>query len=255
MRTIIVRYGEIALKSEPVRRWFEDRLISNIQQKLSGTKHGLRVVRGRIFIDMEDWKKALKPLFMTPGVVSVSVAARTSSDIESVRAAAVQAARKVLVGGKSFAVRTSREGSHPYKSQQVNSIVGGEILAKIKGTRVNLSNPDKLISIEIRGADAYVFTDVIGGVGGLPAGSQGKVSVIFNGGPGDLVSAFLMLKRGCDTDIFIPYFKRNGLGLGVSVAKKLTLFHPRIKIWALHFGEVLERVKEASSDLRFYIYR
>ncbi|MEW6592295.1 MAG: THUMP domain-containing protein [Candidatus Hadarchaeota archaeon] len=255
MRTVIVRYGEIALKSEPVRRWFEGRLISNIRQKLYGVKHSLRVVRGRIFIDLEDWKKVLKPLSMTPGVVSASVAVRTSSDIESVRATAVGVAKKVLGRGKSFAVRTSREGSHPYTSQQVNSLVGAEILAKVKGAKVNLSAPDKQISIEIRGSDAYVFTDVLDGAGGLPVGSQGKVSVVFSGRPKDLVSAFLMLKRGCDSDIFVPSFESNGCGRGVLVAKKLLLFHPGIKIWALPCGEVLKSVKKAPSYLRFYLFQ
>ena len=50
-KTVIVRYGEIALKSEPVRRRFERRLIENIKLSLKGLDYKLRRERGRIFTD------------------------------------------------------------------------------------------------------------------------------------------------------------------------------------------------------------
>ena len=51
MKTAIVRYGEIALKSWPVRKRFEQRLVENIKLSLKGLDYELRRERGRIFID------------------------------------------------------------------------------------------------------------------------------------------------------------------------------------------------------------
>jgi thiamine biosynthesis protein ThiI len=244
MRTVIVRYGEIALKSEPVRRHFEEQLISNIQLKISKIQYELRRIRGRIFIDTQEWKKVLGPLSKTPGVVSVSAALRVNSNFDEICAKSVKVARKALHTGESFAVRTSRDGQHNYTSQQVNAAVGAAILSKVKGTNVNLSSPDRKISIEIRGPDAYIFTYVVNGVGGLPVGSQGKAAMVFRGGPNDVVAAFLILKRGCDLVLFYPDSdQKKEVGRAKLAARQLLPFHPKIELWGIPFKEVTSHVK------------
>lgn len=244
MRTVIVRYGEIALKSEPVRWHFEEQLVSNIRFKISKVQYKLRKVRGRIFIDTQEWRKILGPLSKTPGVVSVSAALRVNSNFDEICAKSVEVAEKALHAGESFAVRTSREGKHPYASQQVNAAVGAAILSKVNGTKVNLSSPDRKISIEIRGPDAYIFTEVVKGIGGLPVRSQGKAAMVFRGGPNDVVAAFLILKRGCDLVLFYPDSgKKKGVDKVKLAAKKLLPFHPKIEMWEIPFKEVTSHVK------------
>jgi tRNA uracil 4-sulfurtransferase len=46
-RPIIIRYGEIGIKSPPVRRRFEKRLISNIKNIIKGE---ITITQGRIFL-------------------------------------------------------------------------------------------------------------------------------------------------------------------------------------------------------------
>ncbi|MCJ7720712.1 MAG: tRNA 4-thiouridine(8) synthase ThiI, partial [Candidatus Hadarchaeum sp.] len=77
-KTIIVRYGELALKSEKVRRRFEWQLIDNIELSLRGLKHRIRRERGRIFVDTTS-AKVLDKLASVPGIVSVSIASKTNA--------------------------------------------------------------------------------------------------------------------------------------------------------------------------------
>ena len=56
-RPIIVRYGEIGVKSPKVRRRFERRLISNIKVLIDCE---IELTQGRIFLYPNDYEQALK---------------------------------------------------------------------------------------------------------------------------------------------------------------------------------------------------
>ena len=60
--TIIARYGELALKSEPVRRRFEISLIRSMRRVLGDLKFEIRVERGRIFVETGSVAMAMKRL-------------------------------------------------------------------------------------------------------------------------------------------------------------------------------------------------
>jgi len=70
---------------------------------------------------------------------------------------------------------------------------------------VDLENPEFVIGIEIINGKAYGSLEKIGGVGGLPVGTQGKVVVLLSGGIDSPVAAFLMLKR-TGTERYLPTF-------------------------------------------------
>ncbi|MEA1905198.1 MAG: THUMP domain-containing protein, partial [Candidatus Hadarchaeota archaeon] len=186
-KTVIVRYGELALKSRWVRRHFEQRLCENIELILDGIDHKLERAHGRIFIDTKAPDEVAKRLVSVPGVVSVSSATKTEAIPRAIRSVAVEEAKKVLSSGSNFAVLTRRVGRHSFSSQDVNREVGAAILEAVPGTSVNLSTPDHKTFVEVRGNDSYIFFEVVGGIGGLPAGSQGKVVTLFSGG----VNSFL----------------------------------------------------------------
>lgn len=244
--TVIVRYGELALKSEPVRRRFERQLISTIKLVLKGLKYAIRRERGRIFIDTKSPTPVAKRLSRVPGIVSVSLATKVEANINEIRKSALRVAKKVLGPGTSFAVRTSRVGKHPFSSMDVNVEVGSAILSKIKGVHVNLSSPDREIFIEVRGKNAYVFTETAEGVGGLPVGSQGSVVAIFSGTRNDTAAAYLMMKRGSTVFLVFPdprpYGNGKVLRLATASAKKLANFDPKLKLRVLPFGKVLNEL-------------
>ena len=82
----LVRYGELALKSTPVRRRFEDILVSNIRAGLRsvGLDYKVRKDFGRIFI--EGYNKKMEPLMKRVfGIVSFSHCLKIETDLKKIK--------------------------------------------------------------------------------------------------------------------------------------------------------------------------
>ncbi len=249
-QTVVVRYGEIALKSPQVRRGFEQRLLGNIRLALEGINHKLVRERGRIFVDTRAPSKVVKRLAQVPGVVSVSPAVKIAADRDAIHSSAVKVAQKALPSGGSFAVRTIRVGKHPFTSQDINKEIGTAVLEEVPGTSVNLNSPDRKIHIEIRGKNAYIFTRIAGGVGGLPVGTQGTAVSLLSGSPNSLVASLLMLRRGCRV---CPLLFDGASGaareLAISSARRLLGLHPGLELRVVAFDEVREALGNAPNEL------
>lgn len=91
-----------------------------------------------------------------------------------------------------------REGTHAYTRMELERDVGSAVMEANadKGIRVNLTDPDKTIFIEVRNNQAYIFSEYIRCHAGPPVGSQGRV-VADVSDDRSVVSAWLMMKRGC----------------------------------------------------------
>jgi thiamine biosynthesis protein ThiI len=244
VKTVIVRYGELALKSEPTRMRFERCLREDIKSALNGLSFELRRERGRIFISTSSPRSVIRRLVRLPGIVSVSPSVEVEARIEAISSAALNLARKSLSGKRSFAVRTSRVGSHTFTSRDVNTVVGSLILKKIPEIRVNLSEPDQEIFIEIRGERAYVFTEVFSGPGGLPVSTQGKVVALISGRVEGAIASWLMMKRGCKViPIFFdarPYADARAKRLAVKIVKFFRAVEgSNIHFLVVPYGELL----------------
>lgn len=246
--TVLVRYGELALKSERVRRRFEQRLVENIKAALKGIDHKLKRERGRIFVETPSADKAIERLVRVPGVVSVSPAVKTRATLEEMTSTAVDVAKRVLKPGMSFAVRTRRAGEHEFKSGDVNAAVGSAILKAIPGVKVDLSAPDEEISIEVREKSAYVFTEVLQGPGGLPLGTQGTVVALLSGGIDSPVAAWLMMKRGCRVVLVHldakPYSDARARAMAAARALSDWAAGGKMAMYVVPYGEVLRAIVE-----------
>ena len=67
-----------------------------------------------------------------------------------------------------------------------------------------MRHPDLLCWIEIVEKSAYIYTEKIRGIGGLPVGVSGKVLVMLSGGIDSPVAAWRMMKRGAKA-IFVHF--------------------------------------------------
>jgi len=190
---IIVRYGEIGTKSRQSRVRIEGRLVRNIKMVVDAD---VRREFGRIFVASDSSKDAER-IARVFGVVSTSLTVHTSSDMQDILDTGKQYALKRIKKGESFAVRARRTGNHEYKSIDVASKLGEVILNETQA-KVDLSNPDHAIHVEVREGDAYIFDEIIQGVGGLPLGTQGKAIALVSGGIDSPVAAWMMMKRGLD---------------------------------------------------------
>lgn len=201
---ILLRLGEITLKSNRTRGRFESLLVHNIiaALKMEGLKDfQILRERGRIFIYLRDEeleRKAIDVLRRVFGITSLSpvkeLCFKTLSDI----AKYAEELFKDYVKDRSFAVRVKRVGKHDFTSLDVAREVGAVLYKYAK--RVNLTNPERTVYVEIRNDKAYFYTEVIRAFGGLPIGSEGKVVALVSGGYDSAVAAWFMLRRGAKVE-------------------------------------------------------
>ena len=199
-KEILVRYGEIFLKSEFVFRKFEKKLRENIVKALKRAKieFKIRRERGRIFILAG--KEALEELKKVFGIVSFSPVYRLeTSKLEDIKNFCKKEFKNFLKKRETFAARVKRIGSHPYSSKDLENEIGKVIRGK-----VNLKNPKKEIFLEVRENQTYIFTEIIPGLGGLPISTSGKVISFLSGGIDSAVASFFAMKRGCQV-IFLHF--------------------------------------------------
>jgi len=209
---VIVRYGELALKSTGVRNWYEKILMKNIAAMLDSRDISYSQIRrewGRIFIETTDGRaaEAAADVF---GIVSTSPALTAEPALENAASVCAALAKDLVLEGESFAIRARRSGNHPFSSADIGRTCGDAVWSALekegKHPRVNLSSPDKEVFVEMRQNLAYVYLETFKGVGGLPLGTQGSMVVLMSGGLDSPVAAWLMMKRGV---LIIPVYCNN----------------------------------------------
>lgn len=195
---LLVRFGEIALKSRYVRRQLRDRLVGNIQDLFAaeGVECITEADEARVYVHADDVDRARRILGRVFGVVSLSPAAEGHGDIETIRKLALEEANRALPPGASFAVRARRVGTHPFTSTDLAKDLGAAILRACPGARVDLTHPQVEIHVEVRENRGFVFREIWPGPGGLPLGSQGRALALVGDDAG-MVAAWLGMKRGC----------------------------------------------------------
>jgi thiamine biosynthesis protein ThiI len=247
--SILVRYGEIGIKSDRVRSRYESALVKNIEKALSFCEIPFdAVVRdfGRIFVQTQDVAAALT-IARVFGVVSVSPVQTSTATLDAMKDAALQIISPLLTQGKSFAIRARRTGTHDYSSKDIGVVVGG-VIEQATTAPVRLTKPDVELFIEVRAERAYIYTEFIDGVGGLPLGTQGKVIVLLSGGIDSPVAAWLMMKRGCTIiPLFFdcePYTGNAERERALAVVKALAVWAGRpLNLGIVHHGANLNQFK------------
>ena len=195
---ILIRYGELSLKSSYVRKQFKSALVRNIKNALerSNVAGKIKTEQGRIYLYTDEMLKGLGVLKKVFGITSFSPTIKTTSDAEDMIALALNFCQETLNKEKSFALRVKRTGNHELSSQDFAVKIGSEIVNTTKA-KVDLSNPDFELFIEIRDKNAVFFTEKIRGTGGLPLGTQGTILALINT-PRSLLAAWYLMRRGCD---------------------------------------------------------
>jgi len=196
-----MRYAEIGLKSTPVRKRFENTLKDNVLNMLM--QDGVEAIvtnRGaRFYVEATDLDAAVASVRKVFGIASLSVAEESSSKMEDMCKVAAEYSLSRLSEGQSFAVKARREGSQGYTSLDMGREIGSAIFLanEDKGVKVDLTDPDVTFFVEARDNRAFIFQDYVRCHAGLPIGTQGKVIAYIDGSERSIVSAWLMMKRGC----------------------------------------------------------
>lgn len=246
-KPILVRYGEIGVKSPKVRSRFERRLISNIKNLIKGD---ITIKQGRIFLFPENYEEALESLGKIFGVVSYSPTVQTVTDYDAIKETLTTYVQELVRDGlfsgeQSFAVRCRRVGEHDFTSQEMAAYCGAVVVDET-GSPVDLSNPDFKIYVEVRDDKTYIFHEKIKGPGGLPIGTQGRVICLVSGGQDSPVATFLMMKRGCAVTIlhFNNYpFTGGSLDKVNKIVAKLKEYSSgsKLNFYTVNYGDYLQK--------------
>ncbi len=230
---LLVRYGELALKSPPVRREFEATLRRNLVGQFvhEGLSLRLRSDRGHLYAEADDADAAARLVRRVFGVTSLSVVHEVPTSREGIRDRLLELSDGKLVAGSTFAVRARRTGQHPFTSQELARDLGADLLARFgdRGLRVDLTQPQVELFVEVRGPRTYLYFDRQRGPGGIPLGVAGRLVAVVDGLRGAL-GAYLMMKRGCRvTLVTLP-------GSETLVKEVLLRFDPEAKVESSEAG-------------------
>ena len=256
-----VHYAEVGLKGKN-RIFFEKRLTSNIKVALRGTGytevkrlHDRILVRLGINADISEIKKRLQQVM---GIAYFELACSTERDITAIKETALQQIQGVTY--RSLKVETRRtDKTFPLTSPQISAEVGGYLIEKT-GVRADMHNPDVVCWIKITQKNAYISTEKIPGIGGLPVGVSGKVLVMLSGGIDSPVAAWQMIKRGAKA-VFIhfysyPYTDKASLEKVIELAQILAVSNYRSMVYLVPFAELQQVIVTGTpAPFRVLLYR
>ncbi|MEN3016066.1 MAG: THUMP domain-containing protein [Candidatus Methanosuratincola petrocarbonis] len=195
---VVVRVGgEIGIKSKPVRRDYEQKLLRHLKERLreKGVSYSeIWRVAGRIYIKTGEPAVASRLASKVFGISSVSPGQMTTSKLDDIGEVAVSMSEKFAPG--SFAVRCRRVGSHPYTSQEAAARIGEAILTARQDLHVDLNFPNNEIFIEIRNDSSVLYTEVVRGPDGFPLGTQDPVVGVIDETFESVAASWCLMKRG-----------------------------------------------------------
>lgn len=199
---ILVRYGELALKSPYVRKIFESTLATNIRNALASYHISchLHKDRDRMYVRTDAITPALDALSRVFGITSFSPAFETEATLDHIGTLAQKITSHKLSKDTSFSLRVTRTGTHPFSSQDA-AVTIGNVLRRKTTAIVNLTSPDVIIFIEIRNDKAYLFFERRSGTGGMPLETQGTVLALIDDAY-SLLAVWYLMRRGCHVLVF-----------------------------------------------------
>lgn len=195
----LVHYHEVGLKGKN-RSVFERKLRENIQSALAGvTDARVSRISGRLLITLTEWHQLqviANIVCRIPGVVRVSCGVKCAQDLEIINQQALWVLQQ-YEPFTSFKVDARRANtSFPVDSMELNRLIGAWLGEHLVDKKVQMTDPDAKLRVEIIEGSAFVYAHTIKGIGGLPVGTAGRVVSLLSAGLDSPVATWRMMKRG-----------------------------------------------------------
>lgn len=259
---ILLKYGEIVLKGLNRNR-FNQLLEKNVRKTLRKAEGTFRTeyaqsilfVRGEEGSDMEAACALLKKVF---GVISVCRGIECEKNMDAILSALRTHARELLGNAKTFKCDARRsDKSFPLKSPEICAVCGAELLELRPDLRVDVHNPDVIVTIEIRDHGAVLHGLQERGAGGIPVGSEGRAMLLLSGGIDSPVAGHMTAKRGAELDAVYfetpPYTSEAAREKVISLARKLADYAGTIRLHCVSLTEVQEALAKECDERLFTI--
>lgn len=248
---ILIKDGELSLKGLN-RRNFEDKMVATIRRRLRGLgKVTVERAQSTIYIkpqdDDFDFAEALDRMGKIFGIAAFSRACVCEKTIDDILNKAPEYLADTLKDIKTFKVEAKRaDKSFPLTSPEISREVGAAILRAFPHLRVDVHNPDRVITVEVRDYAAYVRCGQIKGAGGLPVGTAGRAQVLISGGIDSPVAAYTMAKRGLVLNAIHfaspPYTSVRAEQKVKDLLSKVACYSGVIKLAVVPFTEIQEEI-------------
>ncbi len=249
---ILCKYGEIILKGQNKHN-FESMLIKELRRR--ACPYGIFKIytnQSTIYVepqnedcDMDGMYEAAKKVF---GIIGVNRAKACEKNMESIIATAKSYLPKKLAGKRTFKVDARRsDKTFPLGSPEISREVGAAVLEATGGRiKVDVKNPEVVVTVEIRDKNAYIRAGQEAGAGGLPIRSAGRGLLLLSGGIDSPVAGCMMAKRGLEIEALhfesFPYTSERAREKVLTLAEEMCEFCSKIHVHIIsltHIQEVL----------------
>lgn len=275
---LLCRYGEVALKGRN-RSQFERRLLRDLKRHLEG----IRTVeasreRGRIVIwprnheqftpaDLDQLRRRLPMVF---GLASASPAFKVTPELQAIEKVvdcyfpvvyekvASQCDPQTPI---HYAMRARRNNpGFPKSSRDIEIYFADKLLSSYTRLKVDLTNPQLKVSVEVRRSAAFVFFEEICGPGGLPRGTGGRMLALLSGGIDSPVAAYQAMRRGALLDFITfhsaPYTPPATVRKTQDLARRLFEYQHTGKLFAVNLLAAQKQVRDNCREkYRTLLYR
>jgi len=262
---VVVRHGDVGVKSSSVQSDMERRLRENLAAILDDRGIPGEVERewGRLLVRTPDPDAAADAAADTFGVVSASPALAVPAEMDSIRGALALTARTCYDGG-AYAVDARRAGSHDFGSHDVNREGGDAVWHAVEQDlrpEVDLDDPDITFSVEVRHEEAFVFVESRDGPGGMPLGTQKPLVALVSGGIDSPVAAWEAMKRGSPVvPLYLdlgPYGGPDHRARAEETVRRLSAYAPNfdLRLRVADAGDAVRRLGDDVGRTRMLSYR
>ncbi len=246
-RVILVKFGELFLKGRN-RHEFIKLLKWNMMKKLRGIYSKIEETQGRLVVseyDIVNEDEIIERLQTVFGLIGVAPAVEFDTSMENIE----EQIRQIDMSSvKTFKVETKRaDKKFPMTSMEMDKHLGGVVLEKWPGLKVDLYEPEEVIKVEIRvNQKTYIYRNLLPCAGGLPLGSAGKGLLLLSGGIDSPVAGYLMAKRGLKLEAVhfhsYPYTSVQAKEKVLELAKQISVYCDDIKLHVISFTEIQEQI-------------
>ncbi len=246
---ILIKYGELTTKKAN-RNEFIRRLANNIKNILNGEEFSIKFDRVRMYIECSNVDSIVNKLKRVFGIHGIVICHKVNTNIDTIKEKVLELLKNENFN--TFKIHTKRaDKSFEIHSMEFNNIIGGYVLKNIK-SKVDVHNPDVLVTIEIRPEGTFIYTNEIKGIGGYPVGIQGKGLLMLSGGIDSPTAGYLALKRGVDLECLYfespPHTSLEAKNKVIKLASIINEYSGNIKVNIVPFTKLQEAIYKNVPD-------
>lgn len=199
--------------------------------------------------DAEKIDDAVLRLQKVFGIVAIIKAFVLPKEFESLKREACDCLKAELENACTFKVEAKRaDKKYPMTSPEICRELGGFLSDCYPKLKVDVTQPDRLVTVEVRETNVYLYCNRIKGPGGMPVGSNSKAILLLSGGIDSPVAGFMVAKRGVALEAVHffshPYTSERAKDKVIALAKIIAAYTGGLKVHIVPFTDIQLEIKE-----------